>query len=119
MDWITVLSDSELPEGARRVVETGKRSILLMRHAGQVHAIEARCPHLGASLQNGEITSVGTIICALHHSEFDLKTGAVKSWASWPPVVGPFLGAIRRRRPLAVYPVRVEQGSILVDRDRL
>ena len=119
MDWVKVALDSEIAEGERRVVEIDKRSILLVRHAGQVHAVEARCPHMGASLEKGRLTSDGTIICPLHHSEFDLQTGAVRSWTPWPPVAGPLLGAVRQRRPLATFPVRVEQGSVLLDRDTL
>jgi nitrite reductase/ring-hydroxylating ferredoxin subunit len=114
MNWIEVLAQDELPEGARQVVKTAARDILLINHRGQIHAVDNRCPHMGASLARGEVTDEGTIICPRHHSSFDMHTGDVKDWAPWPPGVGRVLGTISRERALRVFPTKVEEGSIWV-----
>lgn len=74
----------------------------------------SRCPHMGANMQNGEVTAEGAIVCPRHHSVFDLTTGAVEDWVPWPPVVGRALGAVSQERALPVYPTKVEEGSIWV-----
>jgi nitrite reductase/ring-hydroxylating ferredoxin subunit len=114
MNWIKVLSQDELPEGARSVVEAGGRNILLLRDKGQIYAVDNTCPHMGAALDGGKVTEDATIVCPRHRSAFDLRTGEVKEWAPWPPAAGLLLGAVSRRKPLPVFPTKVEEGSIWV-----
>ena len=114
MNWTKVLDDGALAEGDKMVVPLAQREVLLIRHRGQVFATESRCPHLGWGLKSGKITEDGHLVCQLHHSEYDLRTGEVLTWAPWPPVVGPALGAIREKRGLVVYPTRVSEGAIWV-----
>ena len=114
MNWIRVLSEQELPEGERKVVEVAGKSILLLHHKGGVYAMNNNCPHMGAPLVKGTISPDGAIICPRHHSAFDIRTGDVKEWSPWPPVAGKVLGLISREKALPVYPTRVEEGSILV-----
>lgn len=115
MKWLDILDESRLPEGAREVVEVEGASILLIRHQGQIYAVAARCPHLGASLKNGRITNDGFLVCPLHRSAFSLQTGEVAQWSPWPPGVGRMLGALRREHALPVYPVRTENGRIWIE----
>jgi nitrite reductase/ring-hydroxylating ferredoxin subunit len=114
MNWIKALPQDELPNGHRRVVAVGGRSILLLNHDGQLYAVDNECPHMGASLGDGEVTKDGTLICPRHHSAFDLQTGAIKEWSPWPPGVGRVLGSISKEKALPVYPTRLDQGSIWV-----
>jgi nitrite reductase/ring-hydroxylating ferredoxin subunit len=97
MNWVKVLPQDELPEGARKVVWVAEREILLVNHQGQIHAVGNRCPHMGAFLARGEVTREGAIICPRHRSAFDLRTGDVKDWSPWPPGVGRVLGAAATR----------------------
>jgi len=114
MTWVNVLDENSLPEGAREVVEVDDTLVLLVRHRGEIFAVAARCPHMGAPLKNGRITEDGYLICPWHRSAFSLRTGDVARWTPWPPGVGKVLGALRREHALPVYPVRVENGHILV-----
>ncbi len=114
MTWIKVLSQAELPEGARQLVDAGGQDVLLLHHGGHIYAVANRCPHLGASLARGEVTEDGAIVCPRHRSAFDLGTGAVKDWSPWPPAVGRVLGAVRQEQSLPVYPTKVEGGEIWV-----
>jgi nitrite reductase/ring-hydroxylating ferredoxin subunit len=115
MSWVKVISQSELPEGSRRVVRAEGRSILLIRNKGKLWAIQSSCPHMAWPLQFGRLTEDEGIVCALHHSAFDLTTGDVKDWSPWPPVVGPLLQNVSRRKALPLYQTKVENGSIWVE----
>ncbi|MCS7282762.1 MAG: Rieske (2Fe-2S) protein [Anaerolineae bacterium] len=115
--WIDVLDEGRLPEGGREVVEVKGVPVLLIRHGGEIFAVGARCPHMGAPLKRGQVTEEGYLVCPLHRSAFSLRTGDVAQWVPWPPGVGKVLGALRRERALPVYPVRVENGRILIQMD--
>ena len=82
---------------------------------GQLHALDNACPHLKLPLQKGKITEDGAIVCPWHRSAFDLATGSVKAWCTWPPVMGKVMGAISQESAVSVFPVRVEEGSIWID----
>lgn len=68
---ITELHDGEMIAG-----RLGEEQILLVRDAGDVHAIGATCTHYSAPLADGAVVD-GTIRCPWHHACFDLKSGAV------------------------------------------
>jgi nitrite reductase/ring-hydroxylating ferredoxin subunit len=115
MSWTKVLSVEALSDGTRQVVKVGDKSILLLNNASQIYAIENACPHLKLSMKKGKVTEDGAIICPWHRSAFDLKTGNVKEWISWPPVVGKAMGMISTQKSLAVFPVRIAEESIWVE----
>jgi nitrite reductase/ring-hydroxylating ferredoxin subunit len=115
MSWVKVLPQAELPEGARKVVRTVERSVLLIHNRGKILALQSTCPHMAFPLQFATVTADYGIVCALHHSTFDLRTGDVKDWSPWPSLVGPMLKNVSRRKALRVFPTRVEEGSIWVE----
>jgi nitrite reductase/ring-hydroxylating ferredoxin subunit len=115
MSWTKVLSADSLAPGARQVVKVGDRPILLINHNGQLHAVDNRCPHLKLSMAKGKITDEGAITCPWHRSSFDLCSGEVKEWITWPPVMSKAMGLVSKEKVLPVFPVRVEEGSIWVD----
>jgi len=117
MAWIEVLGDQELPEGERRVVKVGERSVLLVRSDGQVYALSSTCPHMGLPLKGGKVDE-HTIVCPWHHSAFDLHTGDVKDWSPWPPGVGRMLGALSREKALPLFATKVEGGSIYINLEK-
>jgi nitrite reductase/ring-hydroxylating ferredoxin subunit len=64
----------ELPPGAGKIFVVGERKFSVFNIDGELHAIEDRCPHRGASLGKG--TRNGFVVsCPLHKWEFDLRTG--------------------------------------------
>ena len=113
MNWIKVLSQSELADGERKVVPVGQHSLLLIHHEGQFYALDSRCPHMRLPLKGAKVEGA-TLTCPWHHSAFDLRTGDVKAWSPWPPAVGKMLGALRRERALNVYPTKVKDGAIWI-----
>ena len=115
MSWTKVLAVDALPPGGREVVKVGSRKILLLNHENQLYAVDNTCPHLKMPMKKGEITQDGAIVCPIHRSAFNMKTGAVQEWCPWPPVIGKALSMVSQPKTLPVFPVRVENGSIWVD----
>jgi 3-phenylpropionate/trans-cinnamate dioxygenase ferredoxin subunit len=90
-----------LPEVGAIAVQLDGHSIAVVRDEdGGIHAVDDTCSHANVSLAEGEVDGC-TVECWLHGSRFDLRTGKPTS-----------LPAIR---PIAVYPVQVEAGTVLVD----
>src|SRR5437764_7935818 len=98
---IIVGSMSELPEGASKTVYIAGEQVALFNVAGQIYAIEARCPHASAPLSDEGSLQGSMLTCARHGSRFDLAQECAV-------VQGP---AVRGPR---VWDVRVEGGQIVV-----
>ncbi len=96
-----LVSLSELPEvGAVRVDVQGEPIAVVRAEDGSIHVIDDTCSHAEVSLAEGEVEDC-TIECWLHGSRFDLRTGR--------PV------ALPATKPIAVYPVTVEDDTVLAD----
>ena len=68
--WYLVDRAKAVPPGAVRGFDLGTRRIAVYRgDDGAVHAIDARCPHLGADLTRGTVEG-GAIRCAFHRWSF-------------------------------------------------
>lgn len=114
MSWVKALPLSELPEGERVVIRVENKEVLLLHHDGQIYAVQPKCPHMGAPLKRARIEGE-SIVCPLHRSAFDLKTGDAREWTPWPPVVGRLMGAVSGEKALPVYPTRVAEGAVWVN----
>lgn len=78
----------------------GTEPLLLVNVGGTVRAVQGICSHEYFELDRGFLTA-GSLTCALHLSRFDLVSGEPLD----PPA----------DEPLAVYPVTIEDGRILVE----
>ncbi|HHC71343.1 MAG TPA: non-heme iron oxygenase ferredoxin subunit [Thiotrichales bacterium] len=102
-DWLeSGVTVEEIPEGTMRKVSLAGRRLLLVHAEGRVFACDEMCPHEEVSLALGCIQG-RKIKCSLHGSRFDLESGRVLDEPA--------------DENLAVYPVRVEEGRILVQPD--
>jgi len=97
--YVDVLASDALVEGTPRVVEDGRVPVLLLRHEGQVYAVEAWCPHVGGPLGDGVFEGL-TVECPWHQSCFRLDDGR--------PLNGPAAA------PLRTFAVQERDGRILV-----
>ncbi len=78
----------------------GTEPLLVVNAGGTVRAVQGICSHEYFELDRGFLTG-GTLTCALHLSRFDLSSGEALD----PPA----------DEPLAVYPVTIEAGRIIVE----
>ncbi len=96
---VDVGSADDVPEGTLLMVQVDGTDVLLVRHDGQIHAMQGICSHEYFELDKGFLTG-DSITCALHLSRFDLETGEALD----PPA----------ELPLAVYEVEAARGEIVL-----
>ena len=102
MPWVAVGPVAELEPGDSRLVQAGELTVGLYNLGGELCAIEDRCSHDDGPLCEGDWDpEAGVVICPRHGANFDLRTGAPLTLPAFEPV--------------AVYPVRVIDGTIEVD----
>lgn len=94
-----VCGHDELTDGGMRAVEAGGQKILLAHLEGRYHAVGAICPHAGAPLIEGVLSS-GVVTCPWHKAAFCVGTGK----RTEPPAVD----------DLPCFAVRVADGRVLV-----
>lgn len=109
----------EFDDGHRKVVEVDGRRVVVLRHEGAYHALEATCLHAGGPLAEGMITprvetvvdDEGRAVCdRLSEDTFHL----VCPWHGWEYDLGTGEFAGDRRRRVASYQVRVEGTAVHV-----
>ena len=98
--FVPVLNDSELSDGAMSPVDVNGSRILVSRFAGRVYAVQGVCTHEEQDLGVGFV-SEERVTCPLHLSQFDLRDGSVLN----PPATAP----LRR------FNTKIEGGKILVE----
>jgi 3-phenylpropionate/trans-cinnamate dioxygenase ferredoxin subunit len=84
---IDVCPLSELPPGARKIIEWEDLEIGVFNCGGELLAIEDRCSHDDGPLAEGEFDEQAcTIECPRHGSLFELRTGKPITLPAYVPV---------------------------------
>lgn len=77
------------------------KHVLLIHFNEAIYAYEDRCAHKGVALSEGTLSGQ-TLICSAHHWQYDICSGK---------------GTNPSSASLKKFPVRVDNGDILVDLD--
>ena len=101
MEWARVGESDSFVQGGTRVDMAGHR-LAVFRIGNDFYAIGDLCSHADASLAEGELFDYD-VECPRHGSEFDVRTGRP--------------GSLPATRPVPTYPVRVEDGVVMVGLD--
>jgi 3-phenylpropionate/trans-cinnamate dioxygenase ferredoxin subunit len=127
---------SEIPDGARKLVEVEGRAIVVFNVGGEFFALNNRCPHKGGSLCHGRLSgrvessqpgeyrysqTREIIRCPWHQWEFDLRTG--KSWCdparlrvrSYVVSIEPGARVVEGPYVAETFPVSVENDYVVVE----
>ena len=99
-DFLPAMKVTDLAEGSISTVDLKGRHLLLSKIGGEVSAVSGICTHEETDLGLGFVIE-DRIVCPLHLSQFELKTGAVIN----PPAT----------LPLERFNVRTEKEMILVE----
>ena len=92
----------------------GQDILIATDKGGKIFATANVCPHIGTPLDQGTVED-GAIVCPLHRSAFDLKTGKlVGPWCPAPPLIGPLTGKLKSPRELKTFQVRSQGGNVQV-----
>ncbi len=134
--WQPVLAVADLPAGTLRRVSRGDLDVLLAHTPDGIVATDDRCPHMSAPLSIGVLEGC-VVACPLHEGRFDLRTGEPvqmpttgglhpdgsyhPTWTPGgrepktdPPGTKAEARRLTRVRRFRYYPVRIEDGRILI-----
>ena len=113
--WTTVCSKKELqPNTLKAAFGAGLDILIATNQGGSVFAAANVCPHIGTPLDQGTVEN-GAIVCPLHRSAFDLRTGKlVGPWCPAPPLIGPLTGKLKSPRELQTFQCRQTAGKVQV-----
>jgi nitrite reductase/ring-hydroxylating ferredoxin subunit len=103
-DWHTLLPADEsavrqMKEQQLHALEIASKKICIAKIDGKWLGILNRCPHAGTPLSMGTCNKRGIIVCPTHHYKFQLSNG---------------LSADGNHYRLPTFPIKIEQGRILV-----
>ncbi len=74
-------SRAELEQKGQLLTKVGPLPVVVFHDAGELFAIEDRCPHMGFPLHRGTV-ECGLVTCHWHHVRFDLASGGtLDPWA--------------------------------------
>jgi 3-phenylpropionate/trans-cinnamate dioxygenase ferredoxin subunit len=111
---VDVGASDDLAPGTMKAVNIDGRELLLARVGDVFYAADERCPHMRGHLARGVLQ--GSIVqCPVHGSRFDLTDGRVARWTKATGVALGLVKALRSPRPLKTYPVKAEEGRLLVE----
>jgi nitrite reductase (NADH) small subunit len=101
MPFVKIATQSELPpEGEAREFPCGEQVICVANVNGMITAMDNVCLHLGGPLGQGVIEG-DKLVCPWHGWQYDPKTGEAGHNPS---------------AKVAVYPVRIENGDVMIER---
>ena len=103
----------DLPVGSMKAVSAGGVRVVVYHLEDGFHATQAQCTHTFGPLARGEIVDGCQVRCPLHRARFDIATGEVVEWATFPPGIQ-LLNTLRGEKALRTYPVKVRNGKIMV-----
>ena len=90
----------QIPPGGSKVVEIKEQVVAIFNMQGEFYALDNTCPHQGGPLGEGYLEEGGVISCPWHGWTFDVKTG---------------ISPIDPDLKVSCYPVRIEDGEIIVE----
>lgn len=99
MAYVKVAALRDVPVGEAVQIAMGDGAVAVCNVGGTVHAIDGVCPHAGGPLGDGALHGT-TLVCPYHAWGFDCITGE---------------SDMHDNLRQALYPVKVEDGAILVD----
>jgi len=99
--WVSITFCGNIPPREGRAIRVGGRELAVFNLGERFVATENRCPHRHGPLADG-IISGQSIVCPLHTWKFDLESGACVNHPG-------------SESCLSTFPVRIENGIILVE----
>ena len=102
MPDVVVCPLEELPSGCVKIVSHGDLAVGVFNLGDRLCGLEDRCSHDDGPLAEGEFDlEEGIVVCPRHGSEFEVCTGRPRTLPAYVPV--------------RTFPVRVEDGRVLVE----
>lgn len=98
--WKKICAIKDIGDGEMRGFAVEGKQVAVAKIGGEQFAFENKCTHADCDLTGGTIDD-HVVLCWCHGSQFDVRTGEVKS----PPA----------DKPLATYKLKTEGEDLLVE----
>lgn len=98
--YVKVLNKQDINEGEIKPFDVEGKHIIIVKIDNELHALSGFCTHEEADLANGFLIE-DRIVCPLHLSQFDCRTGEVLN----PPAT----------LPLQKFKVKIEGDSVFLE----
>jgi 3-phenylpropionate/trans-cinnamate dioxygenase ferredoxin component len=99
-EFTAALKASDVPDGSFSAVDIKGVHLLVSKIGGEVSAVAGTCTHEDTDLALGFVLEE-RVVCPLHLSQFDLRTGEVTN----PPATV----------PLKRFNIKIEDGTVFVE----
>lgn len=108
-----VCSESDIAIGELKPFKVEGKKILVSHTEEGFFATQANCTHMFLPLKSGKLENC-VLQCPFHRARFDVRTGEVVDWASFPPGIQ-VMNIIRSEKSLETYPVECKDGQVFVE----
>lgn len=105
---------SNVPQGGMMEIKIEGLNILLANVAGNIYAINNKCPHMGGNLAKGKLD--GTVVtCPLHGSQFDVTNGKVIRWLKGSKLLSSIGKVFKPPDEVKSYNVKLDGDTIFIE----
>jgi nitrite reductase/ring-hydroxylating ferredoxin subunit len=126
--FVKMAKEEDLVNGGLMLIEGNGKEAVLCNYEGKFFAMERRCGHMNAPLEMGTLTGY-VLTCPMHSTQFSIITGEALSGPvpdaktkvskddkaeAVPGYLYMLMSKIRAEN-IKIFPIRVENGWILVD----
>jgi len=74
--------------------------------SGSIFCVANLCPHIGTPMSEGADVIGDAIVCPLHGSSWNTKSGDLIDWCPSPPIIGPLTGLVVEKKNLKIFDAR-------------
>lgn len=112
-NWVRVCELDQVPTDRALDLNINGQRLVLARCGNQAHILQGFCSHMAFPLAESRVDEC-VLTCGLHRSQFDVRDGSVIEWATLAALGGDALAAVRERKALRTYEVRVMDGTVYI-----
>ena len=116
MNWVDAVRLTKMRPGKKKMVNIGKRVIMISELDGFFIATEGLCRHMRWPLSWGAKVKDGCIRCPLHQTTHSIEDGRLLEWSPFPlfPPYGKLVGLLSKKKDLEIFETRVQGDFVQV-----
>ncbi|MEC9201028.1 MAG: Rieske 2Fe-2S domain-containing protein [Candidatus Thermoplasmatota archaeon] len=116
MEWTNAIRSDKISEGKSKMVNIGRKVLMILKLDGEIHATEGLCKHMKWPLSWGGKLEEGCVTCPLHQTRHQICDGELQEWAPFPlfPPYGRLVGSLVKEKNLGIFETRVKDGFVQV-----
>jgi 3-phenylpropionate/trans-cinnamate dioxygenase ferredoxin subunit len=113
-NYILACNRVDIPVNGMVSIKLEANEILLANVAGNIYAIQNRCPHMGGDLSKGVLTGQ-VVTCPVHGSQFDVTTGKMIRWMRGSGTIYSIGKLFKQPLDAVAYNVKIDGQQVFVE----